>query len=227
LKKLILSGGGDENQTRLIDKYFTSLLNPDLPLLYIPVAMDPPAENYKECYEWFIRVFHPFGIPRIEMWTDLEDKRMEDLNVFSAVYIGGGNTFHLWQKLRDTHFLELVKRYIAEGGTVYGGSAGAIILGSHLETCVLSDDNTTGLTDYSGLGCIGDYAILCHYEKGQEDFIQSLTIKWNKPVIALSEETGLAVAGNRMTVIGNKTAMVFDVNGIFEVDIGEVINWKE
>jgi dipeptidase E len=227
LKKLILSGGGDEKQTRIIDEYFVSMLSPDLPLLYIPVAMDPPAENYRECYEWFTEVFHPLGVSCIEMWTDLDDKRIEDLNVFTAVYIGGGNTFHLWGKVKDTPFLEMLELYIAEGGIVYGGSAGAIILGSHLETCALSDDNTTGLTDYSGLGCIGGYAILCHYEKGQEEFIKSLTIKWNKPVIALSEETGLAVAGNCLTVIGNKPAITSDENGILEVDIGKVIEWKE
>jgi dipeptidase E len=227
VKKLILSGGGDEQQTRTIDEYFVSLLDPKQPLLYIPIAMDAQVENYSECYEWFKGVFHPLGIVCTEMWTELIDKRIEDLNAFSAVYIGGGNTFNLWDKLKETHFLALLERYIAEGGFVYGGSAGAIILGSHLGTCVLSDENTTGLTDYSGLGCIGDYAIFCHYEKSKGDFIKSLTIKYNKPVIALSEETGLAVAGNCMTVIGNKPAIISDKNGTSEVETSKVIEWKE
>ncbi|XXM71150.1 Type 1 glutamine amidotransferase-like domain-containing protein [Lysinibacillus sphaericus] len=227
MKKLILSGGGDEKQTRVIDEYFVSLLNSGLPLLYIPVAMDPPNDNFRECHEWINGVFKPLGVPCIEMWTDLNDKGIEDLRGFSAVYIGGGNTFHLWKKLKDTHFLELLEIFIAEGGVVYGGSAGAIILGSHLETCVLSDDNNTSLTDYSGLGSIGGYAILCHYEKGQEAFIKSLTIKWNNPVIALSEETGLAVSGKGLTVIGNKPAIISDENGFFEVDINKDIEWRE
>lgn len=227
LQKLILSGGGDEIQTRIIDEYFASMLNIDQRLLYIPVAMEANVEAYNECYEWLTGVFRPLGVTCFEMWTDLDDKRLEDLRCFSAVYIGGGNTFHLLKKLKDTKFSELLSQYISEGGIVYGGSAGGIILGSHIETCALNDDNTTGMMDYSGLGCIGSYAIHCHYERGQEGFIHSLTSKWNKPVIALSEETGIAVQGNQIKVIGKQPAHVFDGKNTFEIGVGKVIEWKE
>ncbi|MEL3971374.1 Type 1 glutamine amidotransferase-like domain-containing protein [Rossellomorea oryzaecorticis] len=223
MRTIVISGGGNEKQTEAIDRHFVSLLNPAKPLLYIPVAMEAPQVSYKACYEWITGVFCPLGVEHIVMWTDLEGKSAADLTCFSAVYIGGGNTFHLLKILNDTHFSKVIRDYLEVGGTVYGGSAGGIILGSHIMTCAINDENKVQSEGYEGLGFLGRFAILCHYEKGQDLFIQSFIQEFQLPVIALSEETGLFIRGCDIKVIGNKSAIVFDDKGSCEVNIGTLI----
>ena len=58
------------------------------------------------------------------MWTDLSDRKYEDLAKYSAVFIGGGNTFHLLDLMRKTGFDRLLTRYIKSNKPVHGGSAG-------------------------------------------------------------------------------------------------------
>jgi dipeptidase E len=223
LRTIVISGGGNEKQTEAIDRHFVSLLNPAKPLLYIPVAMESPQVSYKACYEWITGVFSPLGVDHIVMWTDLEDKSAADLKCFSAVYIGGGNTFHLLKILNDTRFSKVIRDYLEIGGTVYGGSAGGIILGSHIMTCAINDENKDQSEDYEGLGFLGRYAIICHYEKEQESFIQSFIHDFQLPVIALSEETGLYIRGCDIKVIGSKNAIVFDDKGSYGIEVGTLI----
>ncbi|WP_175989182.1 Type 1 glutamine amidotransferase-like domain-containing protein [Bacillus sp. Marseille-Q1617] len=220
---IVISGGGNEQQTEDIDRHFVSLLNRARPLLYIPVAMEPSSVSYEACCEWIKGVFSPLGIKRIVMWTDLEDKSLVELMDFFAVYIGGGNTFRLLKILKDTHFSKLIREYLKTGGTVYGGSAGGIVLGSHIMTCALNDENKEHLENNEGLGLLDRYAILCHYEKGQQTFIRSFINNFQLPVIALSEETGLCIKGCEIQVIGNKNAVVFDDDGNREVEIGALL----
>ncbi len=111
MMKLFLAGGGDKEQTEIKDNEFIKNLNSDKPLLYISVAMDGEIP-YEDCYKWINSLFNPLGIIEIEMWTDLKDKSIYDLNQFSSIYIGGGNTFHLLNTLRETWFDKLLMEFI-------------------------------------------------------------------------------------------------------------------
>jgi dipeptidase E len=223
LGNIVISGGGDENQTSEIDRHFASILNPDLPLLYIPLAMESSTASYESCYEWITGVFRPLGIVNIEMWTELENKSLEDLQNFSGVYLGGGNTFRLLKILNDNHFTNVIKAFVKSGGSIYGGSAGGIVLGSHIMTAENSDENKEGTGDYAGLQLLGKYAVQCHYEKKDHPFILSFIKEYQLPVIALSEETGLYIKEHRIQVIGNKDAVVYNEGGIRRFGIGDGI----
>ncbi|MCA1053700.1 Type 1 glutamine amidotransferase-like domain-containing protein [Rossellomorea aquimaris] len=222
--KLIISGGGSEKQTEAIDLHFASLLDKNRTLLYIPVAMASQQVSYDGCYKWITDIFHPMGIRSIEMWTDIQNKCYEDIQTFSGIYIGGGNTFDLLDLFEETQFSDLIKEYVNHGGVVYGGSAGGIILGSHIKTCALNDHKPGYEGDYKGLDLIGPYAIHCHYEQSQHSFIQSLVHEYNVSVIALPEETGLSMIDDEMTVIGEKWAVLFDDKGWREVGVGSTIS---
>ncbi|MGG1507134.1 Type 1 glutamine amidotransferase-like domain-containing protein [Bacillus licheniformis] len=97
--KWFLSGGGDAHQTEQLDRHFARSICPHKPLLYIPIAMD--ADRYDDGFDWISRLFHPLGIKNIVMWTDVKGKTVHDLDVFSAVYIGGGNTFRLLKQFMN------------------------------------------------------------------------------------------------------------------------------
>ncbi|MEK4670125.1 Type 1 glutamine amidotransferase-like domain-containing protein [Niallia sp. FSL R7-0271] len=121
-------------------------MNLNKPLLYIPIAMDG-AIPFDECYKWINSVFKPLGIQEITMWTDLSNKTLEDLKQFSAIYIGGGNTFSLLNAIQISKLDKVLEEYIENEGVIYGGSAGAIILGANI-TCSHMDANKTNLQNF-------------------------------------------------------------------------------
>ncbi|MCR8850331.1 Type 1 glutamine amidotransferase-like domain-containing protein [Rossellomorea sp. SC111] len=214
---LYLSGGGDSDQTLAIDREFAGELTGGKSLLYLPVAMNPGEISYEACYEWIKSVFAPFGVKDIAMWLDLRDKTLEDLKRYSAVYIGGGNTFRLMHNFLQSDFHVHLSAFKEEGGTIYGGSAGAIVMGSDIATCIHMDDNDVQLKTRDGLSFLNDFSIWCHYQEKNDPLIHQFIQVYRKPVIALSEETGLKILSGRMEVLGTKPAYVFDRDLIKQV----------
>lgn len=214
--ELFLSGGGDAKQTCLIDAHFVGSIRKDKPLLYIPIAMN--ALRFDDCFTWIQSVFNSLGIQDIIMWTDVKNKSMKDLQQFSAVYIGGGNTFRLLKAFIDANFTEVIKEYVEAGGIVYGGSAGAIIFGENIMTCSHMDKNDVHLHTYTGLQFVNGYAVWCHYNEGNDPFIQNYMEQYTTPVICLPEETAIIVNDMGIKVIGSKPVYVFqdDRKSIFQ-----------
>ncbi|CAM4289900.1 peptidase [Bacillus manliponensis] len=219
--ELFLSGGGNAKQTYVIDTHFVRNIRKDKPLLYIPIAMD--ASRFDDCLTWIQNVFNPLGIQEIVMWKDVKNKNIKDLQQFSAIYIGGGNTFRLLKEFMDTKFTEVIKEYVAAGGIVYGGSAGAIILGEHIMTCGHMDENDVNLHTYTGLQLVNGYAIWCHYNEGNDLLIQNYMKKYETPVICLPEETAVIVNDSVIKVIGDKYAYTFRDGGKTIFHPGNVI----
>ena len=54
--------------------------------------------------------------------------------------------------------------FALRGGVVYGGSAGAIVLGANISTCAHMDHNDVGITDMHGLDLLDGHAVWCHYQ---------------------------------------------------------------
>ncbi|MFC4560151.1 Type 1 glutamine amidotransferase-like domain-containing protein [Virgibacillus kekensis] len=206
---LFLSGGGNKEESETIDKEFVNRLDIEKPMLYIPIAMKGGIP-YEDCYKWATSVFEPLGISDITMWTGLNGRSQDDLQQFLAIYIGGGNTFNLLHDLRKTNFDKLLMNFITKGGAVYGGSAGAIILGTDIMTCAHMDPNEPGLVDTQGLGRVGPYSIWCHYEEENDRLIDSFIKEYRQPIIALPEATGVFVSDAFVKVIGKSSAYRFD-----------------
>ena len=205
---LFLSGGGDQEQTKAFDRFFAEKVNKDKPLLYIPVAME--TTDYNDCLEWIKTVFNPLGIRSITMWTDLNNKSVRDLQSFSAIYIGGGNTFSLLKNLRTTKFDGILKEYLKNDGILYAGSAGAIIAGADIMTCAHMDPNNVNLQETDGLKLINNYSVWCHYSEQDDQLIKAYIKDYKNPVIALSEETGVYYCDGNIKVIGEIPSYVFN-----------------
>ncbi|MDN7240734.1 hypothetical protein QWY14_02985 [Planococcus sp. N028] len=90
---LFLSGGGDKKFTQKFDAAFIGAIDMNKPLLYIPIAMKN-IRSYSECLEWVTDVFAPLGIQEIVMWTDVNQKSLDDLQqFFRRVYRWGKHVF--------------------------------------------------------------------------------------------------------------------------------------
>ncbi len=107
-----------------------------------------------------------------------------------------------------------LKSYIAEGGIVYGGSAGAIILGKDIRTA--SEAKGISLDDYEGLNVLGEYSVLCHYnsEGGNKREILELTSIIKSPIISIPEKSGVISTSGKLLVLGNEHVDVFYRNNI-------------
>lgn len=214
-KELILAGGGGADDSKPLDELLLKSIPEDKELLYIPIAWKDSWEtgNFSDCWKWFSSVFSSFGFSNFQMWTDLSNKTYEGLNSFGAMYIGGGNTFYLMDSLRKSGFLDILKKFTKSGRVVYGGSAGAIILGKSIKTASFgkdADENVVNLKDFSALNLVKNYTIQCHYESNQDKELMKFVESNNLPIIAISERSGLYVKNNKIQVVGFEPAFVFE-----------------
>ena len=148
--RIYLSGGGNEKQSFPLDKFFFDTFSKNGSFLYIPVALRG-NRLYSTAHLWMKKMLELHNRRNIQFETtdDLSKYQLKDLKKFDAIYIGGGNTWNLIQEIRDSGLFQELILYIKDGGVVYGGSAGAIVLGKYIDTH--NDKNKINLKDTSGL----------------------------------------------------------------------------
>lgn len=208
--KMALGGGGGAADSRLLDEVFVSWIGTQGKLLYLPCALRG-IRSFESCLEWIKVTFAAFNITNITMWTDLSEHRAGELDQFDAVYIGGGNTFALLAELRKSGFEHSLKEYICQGKAVYGGSAGATVLGRDIRTVNYLDRNEVGLVEMKGLDVANGHAIWVHYQPQDDDLIHAYVHQYQQPVIALSERSGIVIEDESMRSVGYESAYRFDV----------------
>lgn len=213
-KQIYLSGGGNEHQSFSLDKFFFNTLKNGGRFLYIPIALRShklfPTANL-----WMNGILELHD--RTDIIFDVMDSpseyALEDLEKFDAIYIGGGNTWSLLHELKESGFSELLISYIENGMSVYGGSAGAIILGKRIDTH--DDENKINSKDVDGFNKLGNYSVTCHFKTEDSDRFKRWAIDNGLPIICLPEETGLIVNDTIVTCVGEKPCTVFQDDGSF------------
>lgn len=213
VRRFILAGGGSDADSRPLDILFAQWVGAGR-LLYLPIASQ--ADCYDRHLSWIRSVFEPLGVTDITLWTDLRVNGPDELTQYAAVYIGGGNTYYLLHQVRATGFDEGLKRFVERGGALYGGSAGAIVMGRNIGTADRMDRNDVAISDLDGLNLIEGCSIWCHYQPAHDAEIAALCEANRTPVIALSERAGLAVENDRITSCGYEPALKFHLRGVAE-----------
>lgn len=219
--KLILCGGGDGEQVKESYELFANLVNGGK-ILYVPLAWN--NGNMDTCIDWFKKEMEPFGITDIEDVLEAKDITKERLSLYKGIFIGGGNTFKLLKTLKDTGAFNSIKEFLINDGVVMGCSAGALIFGNSIDTCLKddlniksTDENIVDLKDTSGFDVINGYSLFVHYQKKQEQLEQTKEkmkrlILAGYKVVALPEETSIYINDNEFTIIGQKSAEIFTQN---------------
>jgi dipeptidase E len=211
-KQIYLSGGGNEHQSFSLDKFFFNTLKEGGKFLYVPIALRGhklfPTANL-----WMNGILELHN--RKDITFDVMDSPLgyvpEDLEKFDAIYIGGGNTWSLLQEFKESGFSDLLISYINNGMNVYGGSAGAIILGKRIDTH--DDENKHNSKDVEGFDKLGNYSITCHFNSEDSERFKQWAISNNLPIICLPEETGLIVSNNLVTCVGEKSCAIYKEDG--------------
>ena len=218
--KLLLCGGGCGEKTIEANKKFNEIVDHNKPLLYVPLAMDEDKQPYDGCLEWITGELSSVDIQGIEMVRTFDELASKNYYDYCAIFIGGGNTYKLLKGIKDSGSFEKMKDYITNDGIVYGGSAGAIIFGYDINSCLAMDDNEVNLEDTKGFNVLDGKSIFAHYTneytpEAHERFKKYL-INYssnNEDVIALPEEDTIFIDGDKITIIGNRPYFIFN-NGI-------------
>ncbi|MFV0625730.1 MAG: Type 1 glutamine amidotransferase-like domain-containing protein [Alphaproteobacteria bacterium] len=207
---IFLAGGGDIEDSKQIDEIFFKYISENDKILYIPTALD--SSQYEEAFIWFQSLVKNYQ-PNIRINMLTESLVYPNLNEYKAIYIGGGNTYKLLQFLCEHKLDEKLKLYEKEGGIIYGGSAGAIILGKTIKTV---KEEKEFYPDNEALNLVTPYTVRCHYISQEEELFSDISKKLNSPLLALPENSGVIIEGEKFQTIGN----VF----IFKKGIKSVLN---
>ncbi len=133
-----------------------------------------------------------FAEENITVFDHTEAEKYKKLDI-DLLYISGGNTFMMLERLRKCGFLSEIERVIRAGVTYIGGSAGAHIVSKDV-THVANFDPLPkkGFTDYSALGLF-DGIFVCHYSKEREEIFNSLVEDGKYKVYSLTNEESIVV----------------------------------
>ena len=203
MKKQIfyLSGGGNEIQSQKIDSDFARYID-GKKLMYIPIALDRDSLGFEVCYDWITNLFlnleYKIDIPQIHMYLDPQ-AIAEKLFEYDALYIGGGNTFKLLDFLYKNNLFEKIKEFYEGGKPIYGGSAGAIILGKDIGT--VEEENDAGYKFNKGFNVLGNISFICHYEPSLDEKIKKYVAEFKQEIIAIPEDSGIKIENGKINEI--------------------------
>jgi len=212
--KLILCGGGWAEKTVIPNKLFESLVDASKPLLYIPLARDCGTDNYESCKTWLEGEFKNIKHGEIVVLRSASDISEKNISDFGGVFIGGGNTYKLLQELKASPAFDWLTEYMNAGGVIYGCSAGAIIFGRDIDSCLYMDENNVKLINTSGFNAVFGFSFTAHYTNKDAEKTKKATdylteYSKNTPVLALPEEDSLYINGDTVKVIGTRPYYVF------------------
>ena len=216
--KLLLNGGGSNEDLVLTMTKLNELIDHSKPLLYIPLAMDEEEHPYDSCLEWFNSQLTNVEISNVEMTKTFEHLAALSLNNYSAIFIGGGNTYKLLKGLKESGAFSKIQDYIKNDGVVVGCSAGAVICGKDIDIIASMDSNDVGLTDTIGFDVMNGISIFPHYinlksrltdeeNKTMIDKYTNSMIKFSLEkgnVYAIPEENTIYINDDLIEVIGPK-----------------------
>lgn len=220
--RIFLCGGGDGDQTRDACRSLNDVIDHTRPILYLPFAME--NANFESCHEWVRGELQCVDVPDIEMVKSAEELAGTHVENYSAIFIGGGNTYKLLNGLKASGSFEKIQGYIEQDGIVFGGSAGAIIFGYDIESCAPMDQNGVGLKDTKGFNVLNGYSVFAHYTNGSSRLTEQENrerTKWyteellryskeHGPVIAMPEEDTLFLNGDHFEMIGRRPYYCFE-----------------
>jgi dipeptidase E len=136
-----------------------------------------------------------------------------------AVFVGGGNTYALLQRLHRAKLVEAIRARVLAGTPYVGSSAGSNLAGPTILTT--NDWNVVGLDRFDALGLVpfnvnphyleADPAMAAHSET-RDDRIREYHVVNGNPVFGIEEGTWVGVEDGVATVGGRGRVKVFRRN---------------
>jgi dipeptidase E len=155
-----------------------------------------------------------------------ERQPLKTLARVDALFVGGGNTYALLDRVRSSGLLEAIKERAQSGMPYAGASAGANLAGPTVLTT--NDWNVVALAHFGALHLV-PFNINPHYKdtdpamapgsETRDDRIREYHVRNKNPVVGIEEETMVRVEDGVATVRGRRRVKLFRV--------GKVPEWFE
>ena len=130
-----------------------------------------------------------FSRENIYLYDPTRPEAFCDLSL-DCIYISGGNTFAIIDKIRRGGLDRAIERYVKAGVVYIGGSAGVHLVSQNFEHVQNFDENTVGVADFNGLGLF-DGIVVCHFGEERKACYEALCAAGNYKVYALTDEESL------------------------------------
>jgi dipeptidase E len=187
-----------------------SFLGPVRRLLFVPFALRDWAAYTARARERLAR-------EGIEVKGATADgKARAAFEEAEAVFVGGGNTFRLLDRLQRSGLLEVLRRRATAGMPYLGASAGTNIAAPTIKTT--NDMPIVQPESFSALGLV-PFQINPHYVDAdpssrhmgetREERLREFLEENETPVLGLREGSWILVEGDRATLEGNSGARIF------------------
>lgn len=138
----------------------------EMKVIFIPTAGDP----YGDDKPWMEAdrkklVDLGFTVEDFDLKDKTKNKVRETLLKADIIFVAGGNTFYLLEKMQKSGFDKVLKEFEKSDKIYIGSSAGSIVLGPTLEPIEsLDHPEKARLNSSKALGLVG-FIIIPHYER--------------------------------------------------------------
>ena len=234
--KILLGSGGIRTKERR--NLFFNLMKENFEgckkVIFIPYASRDYNEYTNSVKEMFSHLeFEIIGIHEL-------DNPLVELEKMEGIYVGGGNTFSLVQKLHEKEIIEVIRRKVLNNGIPYAGvSAGANVACPTMQT---TNDMPIDLVPSFETFGIVPFQINPHYHPGgiwwkendelREHFgetrkrrIEEFHNFNDTPVIGLYEGSFLICNENEIELQGNKAAIIIKGTEIKTISPNKKMNY--
>jgi dipeptidase E len=137
----------------------------ELMLAFVPTAGDP--YEHPTFVDKDRQKLQDMGFTMYEL--DIKDKTEAELkkvlSVVDVLYVAGGNTFYLLEKMQTSRLDKLLPAYLDQGMLYVGASAGAVVVCPDIAPikCIDDPSKAAGLKSTKGLGLV-PFVVLPHYD---------------------------------------------------------------
>ena len=201
MKKLFLTSAGFIN-TKISQAFIGELYKPanKSKILIVAFAQDSKEESYVQQSKEELK---KLGFKNIQIANMHHRIDISDRDKFDVIYVCGGNTFAILNKLRETNLDKFIKEQVNKNSIYVGVSAGSIIAGPYIEIAGWGsegDNNEIGLKDLTGLN-FTDIAVFPHFHDGLRNEIDEFRKKVNYRVIELTDDQAVFITQNQIKII--------------------------
>ena len=193
---------------KLLDKHAS-----EIQLSYITTAGNLHPSNKRNWIEEGRKILQERGWQVFDY--DIADKTESEVTAEladrDAVFVQGGNSFYLLERMHDCNFDKIIKNILAKGIPYIGESAGAIVCSNDIRNQqYMSGDPILAkeMTDFSGLGLV-NFLIKPHWNRNdvkREKFSRFLQenpeefYSISQPIICLNDDQLIRVEGDSFQI---------------------------
>jgi len=190
--KLLLTSDGLKNKK--ISDFLVSILPKAPPECSVLMIAYVQNENERFYVNESKKELVELGIKDISFFN-LEERKFSDFKNYDIIYVCGGNTFAILNRMRITRIDYSIKELVGKGSLYFGVSAGSIIAGPSIEISGWGsegDKNEVDLEDLGGLN-FTNISVFPHFKDNLEIEIEQYCNKVSFPVIKLADSEAVFI----------------------------------